>query len=73
MNMTDHRYEVVVYWHDDDHFYVAEAPELSGCRAYGATRSEAMSNIEHAISLWIDTARLCGDPIPQPQGRMAFH
>lgn len=72
MRIPDYRYEVVVYWKDDDQIYVAEIPELAGCRACGQTRVEAMINAEHAIELWIDTARLCGDFIPQPQGRMEF-
>jgi predicted RNase H-like HicB family nuclease len=73
MRNTELHYEVVVYWKDELQRYVAEVPELPGCRASGRTRSDAVSRAENAISVWIETARLSGDPIPQPQGRLAFH
>ena len=27
------KYEVIIYWSEDDKAFVAEAPELSGCMA----------------------------------------
>ena len=52
--------------------YAAEVPELPGCNASGKTRVDAVFHAENAIAVWIETARLSGDPIPQPRGRMAF-
>lgn len=63
------RYEVIIYWSDDDGAYVAEVPELPGCIAHGSSREEALSSIGEAMSLWLDTARECGDAIPEPKGR----
>jgi len=73
MRITDLHYEVVVYWKDELHCYTVEVPELPGCRATGKTRLDAVFQAENAIAVWIETARLSGDPIPQPQGRLAFH
>lgn len=64
-----HRYEVIIYWSADDQVFVAEVPELSGCAAHGATPEAALAEAQEAISLWIDTARDFGDPIPEPKGR----
>ena len=62
-----HKYEVVLYWSDADDAFVAEAPELPGCIAHGDTQGSALENINEAISLWLDTAREFGDPIPEPK------
>lgn len=64
-----HRYEVIIYWSADDQVFVAEVPELSGCAAHGATPEAALAEAQEAISLWIDTAREFGDPVPEPKGR----
>ncbi|MDP9361423.1 MAG: type II toxin-antitoxin system HicB family antitoxin [Acidobacteriota bacterium] len=66
------RYELIIYWSDDDEAFVAEVPELPGCAADGATYAEAVANVETAILLWVDTARELGRPIPAPRGRLIF-
>jgi len=63
------KYEVIIYWSDEDQVFVAEVPELPGCAAHGATQEAALANAQQAIGLWIDTAREFGDPIPEPKGR----
>jgi len=63
------KYEVIIYWSDDDQVFVAEVPELAGCAAHGPTQETALSNAQEAIRLWIDTAKEFGDPIPAPKGR----
>ena len=64
-----HKYEVIIYWSDDDGAFVAEVPELPGCMAHGETPAAALANAQEAISLWIATAREFGDPVPVPKGR----
>ena len=66
------KYEVIIYWSDDDNAYVAEVPELAGCMADGATYQEALSNAEVIIQEWLDTARELGRPIPEPKGRLIY-
>ena len=63
------KYEIIIYWSDEDQAFVAEVPELPGCMAHGNTHEEALSNAKTAMTLWIDTAREFGDPIPEPKGR----
>jgi len=66
------KYEVILYWSEDDQAYVAEVPELPGCAADGATYQEALANAETVIQEWIDTAKELGRPIPEPKGRLMF-
>jgi predicted RNase H-like HicB family nuclease len=63
------KYEVIIYWSIEDDVYVAEVPQLSGCAAHGDSQEEALRNAQDAISLWIETAKEFGDPIPEPVGR----
>jgi predicted RNase H-like HicB family nuclease len=63
------KYEIILYWSEDDGAYIAEVPELLGCMAHGPTQVEALSSANEAILLWIDTARENGRAVPQPKGR----
>ena len=66
------KYEVIIYWSEDDEAYVAEAPELAGCMADGATYQEALANAEVVIQEWLETARELGRAIPEPKGRLIY-
>ncbi|MGA2076572.1 MAG: type II toxin-antitoxin system HicB family antitoxin [Terriglobia bacterium] len=66
------KYEVIIYWSDEDRAFIAEVPELPGCAADGKTYAEALANVEVIIGEWIDTATELGRPIPQPKGRLVF-
>lgn len=63
------KYEIVIYWDNDDKIFVAEVPELTGCAAHGATQIEAVKNVSDAVELWLETAREFGDEIPEPRQR----
>ncbi len=63
------KYEIIIYWSNEDKVFVAEVPELPGCMAHGDTQEVALTNVKEAIQLWIDTAREFGDPVPEPKGR----
>jgi len=67
-----HKYEVIVYWSEEDEAYVAEVPELPGCMAEGATYEEALRNVQTVISEWIETAKGLGREIPTPKGRLVY-
>ena len=68
-----HRYEVIIYWSDEDQAFIAEVPELPGCAAHGSTSEAALAEAQTAIDLWLSTATEFGDPIPAPKGRrLAF-
>ena len=66
------KYEVILYWSSEDDAFIAEAPELAGCAADGATRQEALANVEVVIAEWLETARELGRFIPEPKGRLLF-
>ena len=66
------KYEIIIYWSDEDDAYVAEAPELPGCAADGETYAQALANAEVVIREWIETARELGRPIPEPKGRLLY-
>jgi len=66
------KYEVILYWSSQDDSFIAEVPELAGCAADGATRQEALANVEIATGEWLETAREIGRPIPVPKGRLLF-
>jgi predicted RNase H-like HicB family nuclease len=61
------KYEVIIYWSEEDQVFVAEVPELPGCLAHGATHEAALANAQDAIRLWIDTATEFGDPNSRPE------
>jgi len=63
-----HKYEIIIYWSNEDEAFIAEVPELPGCIAHGGTSEMALKNAQDAIQLWIDTAKVFGDPIPKPKG-----
>jgi predicted RNase H-like HicB family nuclease len=64
-----HKYEIIIYWSDDDQAFIAEVPELPGCIAHGDTQDNALREANEAIELWIATAKEFGDSVPVPKGR----
>jgi predicted RNase H-like HicB family nuclease len=66
------KYEIIIYWSEEDLSYIAEVPELAGCMADGKSYKEVLSNIEVIIQEWIETAQLLGKPIPQPKGKLVY-
>lgn len=66
------KYEIIIYWSEDDGAYIAEVPELAGCMADGSTAAEALSNVEQIIREWIETAQELGRPVPEPKGRLRY-
>lgn len=66
------KYEIIIFWSDEDNAFVAEVPELPGCMADGQTYQEALSSAEQIIKEWIETAQELGRPVPKPRGRLAY-
>lgn len=63
-----HKYEITLYWSDEDGSCVAEAPELPGCMAHGDDQETALRNIKDAMQFWIERAQELGRPVPEPKG-----
>ena len=66
------KYELIIYWSEEDEAFIAEVPELSGCAADGRTYKEALENVEIVINEWIETAKELGRAIPKPKGRLMY-
>ena len=66
------KYEVILYWSNEDNIYIAEVPELPGCMADGPTQLDALRNVEVIAKEWIETAQQLGREIPQPKGRLKY-
>ena len=66
------KYEIIIYWSQEDQAFIAEVPELPGCMADVQTYHEALSNAETIINEWIATARELGRPVPKSRGRLMY-
>lgn len=68
-----YKYEIILYWSNEDAAFIAEVPELPGCMAHGDDQEVALRNTNDAIQFWIDRARELGRPVPEPKGeRLIF-
>ena len=63
------KYEIILFWSDDDQAFVAEVPELPGCMAHGDSQESALASVNEAIGLWVATAKELGRVVPTPKGR----
>ncbi|MGD0908967.1 MAG: type II toxin-antitoxin system HicB family antitoxin [Candidatus Acidiferrales bacterium] len=70
--MSKPKYQVIIYWSEEDDTFIAEVPELPGCAADGKTYRDALRNVEGVVQEWLETARELGRPIPKPKGRLVF-
>lgn len=52
---------------EDGGGFLATVPELPGCMSDGATRAEALANVEDAVATWIHCAHKMGHAIPEPK------
>jgi predicted RNase H-like HicB family nuclease len=66
------KYEIIIYWSEEDKAFIAEVPELPGCMADGKTHQEALSNAETIINEWIETAKELGRSIPEAKGKLMY-
>lgn len=64
-----YKYEVIIFWSEEDDAFIAEVPELPGCMADGASYNDALKNVQTIISVWIETAKKLGRKVPVSKGR----
>jgi len=64
------KYELIMYWSEEDQSFIVEVPELPGCMADGGTQSEALANAQRVIDEWIETAKELGREIPEAKGKL---
>lgn len=66
------KYEIVIFWSEEHDCFLAEVPELPGCKADGNTYAEALNHVEGIIEEWMAVANELGWSIPEPKGRLLF-
>lgn len=66
------KYEIIIYWSEEDDSYIAEVPELPECMADGKTYDEVMKNVQVVMTEWIETAREIGRDIPEAKGKLMY-
>jgi len=66
------KYEIVVYWSEQDGCFLAEVPELPKLITDGAKRVEALQQAEEIIDAYLETAREAVWSVPESTGRLAF-
>lgn len=66
------KYEIIIYWSEEDNFYVTEVPELPGCMSDGTSYVEAIKKTEIVIQQWLETAQELGREIPKAKGKLMF-
>ncbi|HEO64366.1 MAG TPA: type II toxin-antitoxin system HicB family antitoxin [Spirochaetes bacterium] len=64
-----YKYEIILWWSEEDKVYVGEVPDLPGCMAHGDTHEKALSSVKEAIAFWIETAKELNRLIPKPVSR----
>lgn len=71
--MNEPHYHINLFWSAEDSCWIADAPDLKPCSAHGDTRAEALANINHAITGWLEVASERGFAIPEPRYRPAIY
>ena len=64
-----YKYAIEILYSEDDEGYIALAPEIPGCSAFGENEEEALKEVKIALELWLETARTEGREIPEPSGK----
>ena len=63
------KYEIIIWWSDEDDAFIVDVPELPGCTAYGPTYADAAREIQVAMGLWVDIVEEFGMDVPEPMGK----
>ena len=67
MTQPKHRYLIEVFWSDEDGGYMAIAPDLPGCSAFGDTPTEVIQEMEDAMTSWLQAWVSLGRTPPAPK------
>jgi antitoxin HicB len=59
-------YPIKLFYSEEDRGYIAEAPDLPGCSAFGETEEKAIREVRIAQELWIKAAKAENRKIPKP-------
>ena len=62
-------YHVNIFYSEEDGGYIADIPDLEACSAFGATRAEALAEVEQAKAAWLEADQAENKPVPEPRYR----
>ncbi len=65
------KYEIDIFWSEEDEGYIADVPDLKYCSAWGETYEEALREVRVAMELHLEVLEKTGRPIPEPRARQA--
>ena len=63
------RYEIDIFWSDEDDAYIAIVPHVERLRfvsAGGETREDALRELQEVLSVIDEMAQEAGNPLPEP-------
>lgn len=66
------KYEIIIYWSNEDDCFIAEVPELKSIMTHGDTPTEALQNAQEVIEVWLAVAKEEGREIPAPKGKLMY-
>lgn len=66
-------YFISIFYSEEDSGYIADIPDLRFCSAFGETPEEALREVQIAKTVWLETAKASGKPVPKPQYRPAIY
>jgi predicted RNase H-like HicB family nuclease len=66
-------YTIILFYSEEDGGYIADIPDLEACSAFGETPEKALQELQIAKKLWLESARIHGDPIPEPKYKPAIY
>ncbi|MCI4624850.1 MAG: type II toxin-antitoxin system HicB family antitoxin [Candidatus Magnetoovum sp. WYHC-5] len=59
-------YPIKIFYSEEDEGFIAIAPDLPGCSAFGKTAMEVIEKITIAKELWIKDAQIHHEAVPRP-------
>lgn len=65
-----YKYEIDLFWSEQDGCFIACVPDLENCAAWGDTYEEALARAHVAIRADLASRENFGDPIPEPASRV---
>ncbi|MBM2825516.1 MAG: hypothetical protein HW402_1180 [Dehalococcoidales bacterium] len=67
-------YSILLHQVEDEgkKYWIAEVPELPGCKSHGSTVEEAVESVEEAKKDWIEDSLEKGEDVPVPVERESY-
>lgn len=70
VTVQDYKYEIDIFWSDEDGCFIACVPDLENCAAWGDTYEEALARAHEAIRADLASRERLGEPAPAPRPRL---